>query len=130
MNLADNKITDVGGEKLCMQLIMNNTMQTIDLRHNNLGEKTAKAFRLVSLKNKMLTKVHLEYNLINLKHIEEIATMTAANVSKQDRHKHQIVARECKNQRRETEKFFRSVYDSPTGDKDDVYRELEERLMV
>jgi len=111
---------------LCAKLKGNKTLQVIDLRHNILGERTANAFRIISRQNPMLTKVHLHFNLINLKQIEDIAALTENNIDRQDERKFKNIRKKCKTLKKEVSKVAFNG-DTPEA-KEEAYRELQERL--
>lgn len=74
----------------------------------------------------MLTKVHLEFNLINLKHIEDIAVLTEANISRQDKRRHQNINKNCKTLKKEVSKIAFNR-ETPFAT-EEAFTELKEKL--
>lgn len=74
----------------------------------------------------MLTKVHLEFNLINLKHIEDIAVLTEANISRQDKRRHQNINKNCKTLKKEVSKIAFNR-ETPFAT-EEAFAELKEKL--
>ena len=127
LNLAENNISDYGGAKLCRMLQFNRTMQTLDLRNNSLGEKSAYLLRQVSKKNSMLTKIYMENNLINLLLVEEITALTEANIDRYDRRKHSNIRKCCRKLKKDVSLL---AINRETQDKDEAYQEFKDKLEV
>lgn len=121
MNLSENKITDKGSKKFTDMLRANKTVQCIDLRHNNLSERTAKAFRVVAKANPMLTKVHLEYNLCNIKQLEEINEICDQNKKRQESKNLTTIRKQARNLKKDVKKVGLNK-----NDQDEAFKELDE----
>ena len=96
ISFADNKLTDKGGAYLARAFMCCKSLQTIDLRHNDLSEKTGILLKPVCKVNHCLIKINLEYNICKRLVIEELNKLTKLNEPKLDKHRTHIVRRKAR----------------------------------
>lgn len=89
--LSDNGFSDKAGTKLARAFCANRSLSSVDLRYNNLSEKTGILLKPACKMNARLIKIQLEFNVCRIKVIEELNELTKANIKRLEQRKHRDI---------------------------------------